>query len=468
MKKKFFVFVAALACMALFSANKTPDEENVKLKTADKLNREAKSEEDLREAFRLFSELAQEGDKVAILRKGEMYQKGKGVEKNNNLAMECFIKASELGNPHATAAIGSCYLRGNGVKQNFEKAREWYQASIDKGKSCIGQYGLGMLYFKGMGGEQNYEKAFELFSASALANNVAGNYMVGYCYLFGYGVEKDEATGLKYLRKIKRWGSTVGNNELLEHKYRKTEAFSPFVNSDIPDFLISPVYEPCKAQMGTSALSGNYEGLLITYDWSGSKIEYTNKIALSLSGKGDSVFGTWIENDTLKAKIAAKIENNTLTFKKSAYKRYDRSIPFNPEKYSLKTATFEVLKKNSEEFITGNIHFWLTVYKEPSRPSSFVLRKITEQENKTSLNILDLKFFPVPVSDILEVQFSALASDVANVEIRNKNGELVYSSKLEIKAGQNGFKVSTPWEKGIYVLSISNDNLFLSKKFVKH
>ncbi|MDE6577277.1 MAG: hypothetical protein K2K58_03800, partial [Muribaculaceae bacterium] len=89
---------------------------------------------------------------------GTCYYYGKGCEKDDNKAFQCYRKAAEAGNCEAQYEVGVCYRQGEGCEQNFLKAIEWYEKAIAKGNTKA-MVNCGILYDNGLGVETDPKKA---------------------------------------------------------------------------------------------------------------------------------------------------------------------------------------------------------------------------------------------------------------------------------------------------------------------
>lgn len=59
------------------------------------------------------------------------YYLGEGVGKDFEKAVELFRKGAELGHNEACYALGYLYQEGKGVLKNIELARHWYHKALD-------------------------------------------------------------------------------------------------------------------------------------------------------------------------------------------------------------------------------------------------------------------------------------------------------------------------------------------------
>ncbi len=73
------------------------------------------------------------------------YKKLNNSSYNEEMA-KLYQQAASMGYPKAQNAIGRCYEKGIGVAKNIEKAIEWYKASADQGNTSA-QINLGNCYY---------------------------------------------------------------------------------------------------------------------------------------------------------------------------------------------------------------------------------------------------------------------------------------------------------------------------------
>ncbi len=117
------------------------------------------------EAFRLLNPLAEGHDPRAQFRVGVMYNLGRGVERNAEMARQLIHKAlpaiqnaATSGEAWAQADLGYLYEDGLVVAKNDTEAVRWYRLAADQGYAGA-QTNLGVMYANGTGVEQDLEKA---------------------------------------------------------------------------------------------------------------------------------------------------------------------------------------------------------------------------------------------------------------------------------------------------------------------
>ena len=119
---------------------------------------------DIDKAIDIYKECIEtNADSMAMFKLGSLYLKGKGVEKNIELGLHYLNNAIDGGNSFAKVTLADFYADSTHSRYNITKAIQLY-------KNCI-------------------TNDSDSYSMSRL----------GSIYLFGHGVDKDEALGLKYL-----------------------------------------------------------------------------------------------------------------------------------------------------------------------------------------------------------------------------------------------------------------------------
>ncbi len=135
---------------------------------------------DYNRSFELLYPLAQLGVPRAQFRIGIMYQFGRSVSINTDLAEKWFtlalpelLREAQLGSAWAQTDLGTAYEFGISLQQDYERAAYWYQRAADQGYSGA-QTNLGVLYAQGDGVTYDRAKAvFWLRKASDQGDRVA-------------------------------------------------------------------------------------------------------------------------------------------------------------------------------------------------------------------------------------------------------------------------------------------------------
>lgn len=111
-----------------------------------------------REALRIWVPLAEAGDSNAQINLGVMYDYGKGVPRNPELAIKWYGAAAEQNNCVALYNLGAMYAQGRCLTQDVQRAAQLYEKAAEQGLA-IAQYKLGMLYFSGDGVSHDPDRA---------------------------------------------------------------------------------------------------------------------------------------------------------------------------------------------------------------------------------------------------------------------------------------------------------------------
>jgi len=100
----------------------------------------------------------------------------------------CSLEQIQDINNDAVLLLGKIYM----AACEYDKAKPLFEKLVDTHPEA--QYNLGLMYYYGYGHDisQKYKKAFELFdSVVGIHNYIPGIYMLGQCYEYGNGTDKD-------------------------------------------------------------------------------------------------------------------------------------------------------------------------------------------------------------------------------------------------------------------------------------
>ncbi len=118
--------------------------------------------------------LATEGHAQAQINLGVMYDYGKGVSANPEIASQWYLRAASQGSVSAQYNLGQMYLQGRGVKQDTKQAIYWYHQAAEQGFATA-QYNLGVLYAEGKRLPKQDNKAIKWFYQAGIAYLKKGN-----------------------------------------------------------------------------------------------------------------------------------------------------------------------------------------------------------------------------------------------------------------------------------------------------
>jgi TPR repeat protein len=125
-------------------------------------------------AFEEFRESAEQGHNDSQFNLGLMYERGIGVEKDEQKAIAWYRKTAEQGNSNAQFNLAVLYENGRGSAVDFAQANHWYRAAAAQGDAfAIGN--LGMLYMRGQGVLADKIAGLALLLQSATMDNSPEN-----------------------------------------------------------------------------------------------------------------------------------------------------------------------------------------------------------------------------------------------------------------------------------------------------
>ena len=132
----------------------------------------------------------------------KLYEEGKRLydAKNYTEAFPKLKAAAEKGHKKAQYRMGRCYDKGNGVEENDKLGFEWYMKSAKQGFAKA-QYQVGKCYKNGEGVEKDRKEAFQWFEKAAKQGNGEAELALGKAYLKGKGVATDEAKAKQWLKR---------------------------------------------------------------------------------------------------------------------------------------------------------------------------------------------------------------------------------------------------------------------------
>jgi len=127
------------------------------------------------------------------------------AKKDYGTALSWYEKAANLGNAAAMFNVGELYELGRGVDKDAVQAAKWYEKAAGLNQTGA-MVNLGMLYEKGNGVGRDYAKAMALYKQAAGMNDTTAMRNVAYLYANGLGVPEDLAEALSWDRKAAEAG----------------------------------------------------------------------------------------------------------------------------------------------------------------------------------------------------------------------------------------------------------------------
>jgi len=160
-------------------------------------------------------------DPFAPLVLGKLYESGRHVELNNDLATVNYQKASDYGSVDGMYCLAMQFLgqEAGGFAHQFgvrylEKAVE-----LNHFPSRVALAGC-MFTGTGRKGRKDPERAISLLTDVAVQGIAAAQYQLGQCYIYGMGVTADHDAAVRWLKRAERQGLAMAADTL-----RRIESF---------------------------------------------------------------------------------------------------------------------------------------------------------------------------------------------------------------------------------------------------
>lgn len=157
---------------------------------------------DYEEALKWYRKAADQGNAKAQRDLGDLYKDGEGVIKDVAETVKWYRKAAEQGDDWAQRNLGECYEKGEGVAKDEAEAARWYRKAAEQGDFSA-KFNLDRLQNPFPGDSiESLRKCAERDGKFA----VYAQWLLGYRYIKGNGVEKDEVEGVRWSRRAAEQG----------------------------------------------------------------------------------------------------------------------------------------------------------------------------------------------------------------------------------------------------------------------
>jgi hypothetical protein len=334
--------------------------------------------------------------------------------------------------------LGLQYKNGNGVAIDYTKAYNYFLQAANLG-DAQSIYAVAYMNYKGLGCTQNYSQASALFAQGAFAGRDNSMYFYGLCFRNGYGITKNDdsakywlgraaATGYKQaIQELATAGENSNNFAKALVQQISNEALEGYSLSQFPG--ISPHL--------SGMISGNYTGYLIQYDWSGQNVVNSRKLNFTISGNNGGLTGKWVEDASDSATLTATINNDTIVFTNTSYRRKDYYSPDSAILYNFGKAYLNFVEKSGSYFLAGSVTMFSPEREEPSKPLVIALSQTPvplDIPGGDGLNNQDsahaaprfLSVYPNPFGTTLNVQVALPMKGQVALDVVTMSGQTAY------------------------------------------
>ena len=229
---------------------------------------------------------------------------------------------------------------------DYKQAVKYYGLAADQG-DMYAQYRLGFCYEYGFGVDRSYAMAVKYYHSAADQGYMYAQYNLGLYYENGWGVEKDEEEALKYYRLAAEQGYSPAQEKV--NQLTATSTLKP-TPTRTPTPKPSPTPAPTKnakteafKKVGNYVTFGNYpqtasgkdntpiEWLVLDYDAKENKALLLSRYGLdvgdaAISSDGVGPFRYWLNHGILKKAFSAKEQSALLTNQDKLDKRDGYSV----------------------------------------------------------------------------------------------------------------------------------------------
>ncbi len=318
------------------------------------------------EAVKWYRKAAENGYADAQNRLGVRYDRGEGVEKNSYEAVKWYRKAAEQGHAKAQCNLGICYEDQDGIEDKdiegmdvinsmddmedmddiknkirriacLDEAKDWYEKSAEQGYANA-QIRLANLYVR-RDGQFMGRSIYRLYNMAAEQGDMRGDYGIGDCYLYGYGVKPNPNEAIKWYQKAANQGHSKAITQIEKCK-------SPILYVQGPIFMGTATEISLKTSEKNFDIAGGCVLKVSGYNLpSGFTIYYSieensgfdTTQLVNYEGVYDVKWGEWIEKNTTELIITRKINDCLSNLKLRIYvgdiPETNMTIKFNDSKF---------------------------------------------------------------------------------------------------------------------------------------
>ncbi|MBR1449442.1 MAG: SEL1-like repeat protein [Prevotella sp.] len=425
--------------------------------------------EDIRLAVRILKGLDDSRDKVwafetlrraaendslasAMNALGVAFIQGAGMERNVKMAIHWFEQAGIHGYHEAYHNLGMMYKSVSaGMLQDFIMASHYFKTGAEKG-SPVCAYDYGYMLYKGLGCQQDYAEAVKLFQNGANYDYSPSLYMLGLCYRNGYGVERDDERASFFLKRAAMQSYTDAMQELARPQAENSwEIQYPEYAQQLESPVTMPDYDA--TLLPSADLTGDYHGMIATYDWSGQHIINERPLSISVQHIDSILQCRWCEGSDTVFTRAYINQEGRLVFSEGTISKQERYIEGHPVLYRFEDADIGV----ENGIVAGRLRLYSLAQREPERPMYITLRKAagTGQEHESDA-FNSIFAYPNPFAQQVTLSFE-LSEDMpqAKALIYSQSGINVANYSLgNLSAGHHAISLRPAIPDGMYVLYV--------------
>ncbi len=410
-----------------------------------------------KEYVEVFTKYAKEDNVHALNMLAQTYQYGrKGLEVNKEKAIELYTKAGKIGYSNSWFHLGQMFRAVPRKYQEYNRAFEYYKLGANLDNNLCTYY-AGYLLYKGLGCKQNYAAAAQYFIKGSVLNEMECMYYLGLCYKKGQGVLQNTDSATKWLGNAASKGHVLAQLELSkigkEQNQKEVQSFTTF--KKVENSLI------------TKNFSITYNGVLLTFDWSGKYLVKQQNIQIEVNNNNGNISGyIKLQNDTAKYCFTQSLQNKEFVFE--TVKDNNVVLQENAQKVILENIK---LSLTSENVLEGNItSYAVKNYNETFNPQYFIAYSNSKSKNYFVDNQKQSQLvYPNPFNSCFVVNLKTDKKVTLFITLTNVLGNIITHKKLvTTQAGLQSIPINVQEvAAGTYFLTLQYPNYLQTTKVIK-
>ncbi|OHT09851.1 hypothetical protein TRFO_04371 [Tritrichomonas foetus] len=291
------------------------------LKLADKLIGNSSLIKNKKDYIHYLTEASKVGHTQSQYKIGKMYEKGKDIKQNSNLAIDNFRESALNGNQKAAKRYVNLINLSSSIKTD-KKTLAMFCKIASSSSTAHAQYIIGTMYLNGNCVDKNIEKAADFFQKAADSNAPYGDAAAAYGDLLksGHGMMTNLTLAAKYYEIAVKCGSKNGAYSLAE-MYEAGVVVSHDMNEAAKNYKIAAENGHAKAayRLGVLIEDGKIPGKLDTESFYFFKIAADNGDSDAAMRVGKAYkLGIGVDKNDIEAQkyleIAANQGNSVASF----------------------------------------------------------------------------------------------------------------------------------------------------------
>ena len=190
-----------------------------------------------------FIQAANQAKEYTQFQIGQMYEEGRGVEKNEKKAIEKYVNLINKG--RYSKRYKEYLERLKKMLQKESGEEDWIQILTD----AYAQIQLGQMYLKGRGVKKDEKKAAQLYEKAANQGYKEAQFQIGQMYEEGRGVERNEKKAIEVYANLvnKGWFGVkrecLGRLEKMTQKQSEEEDWTQLITNADAQYKLGEIYE---------------------------------------------------------------------------------------------------------------------------------------------------------------------------------------------------------------------------------